>query len=148
MSSENKTSTTSTAVTKTENEDTSANETTPAAPPPPATAPTTFQFYRKSSIGEGLRDALDQLIQNNNLPCDLAATVFEHFDRAIEDALNHKVKSKASFKGHLHTYRFCDNVWTFILENANFRTDQETIHVDKVKIVAVDGKNSRADGLN
>jgi len=43
-------------------------------------------------------------------------------------------------QGHLHTYRFCDNVWTFILENASFKTDNEVLAVDRVKIVACDAK--------
>jgi transcription initiation factor TFIIA small subunit len=45
-----------------------------------------------------------------------------------------------SKQGHLHTYRFCDNVWTFILENASFKTDNEVTAVDRVKIVACDAK--------
>jgi hypothetical protein len=44
-------------------------------------------------------------------------------------------------QGHLHTYRFCDNVWTFFLENATFTltlgSHSETVAVDKAKIVAV-----------
>ena len=43
-------------------------------------------------------------------------------------------------QGHLHTYRFCDNVWTFILENASFKTDNDVTAVDRVKIVACDAK--------
>jgi hypothetical protein len=43
-------------------------------------------------------------------------------------------------QGHLHTYRFCDNVWTFILENASIKTDNEVIAVDRVKIVSCDAK--------
>ena len=43
-------------------------------------------------------------------------------------------------QGHLHTYRFCDNVWTFILENASFKTDNDVLAVDRVKIVACDAK--------
>lgn len=43
-------------------------------------------------------------------------------------------------QGHLHTYRFCDNVWTFILENASFKTENELQSVDRVKIVACDAK--------
>lgn len=42
--------------------------------------------------------------------------------------------------GHLETYRFCDNVWTFVLKDVEFREVQELIRVDKVKIVACDGK--------
>ena len=40
----------------------------------------------------------------------------------------------------LNTYRFCDNVWTFVLNNAEFRDNSDVIKVDKVKIVACDGK--------
>ena len=42
-------------------------------------------------------------------------------------------------KGQLHTYRYCDGVWTFIVEGASFRTDSENIMTDKIKIVAIDG---------
>uniref|UniRef100_A0A8C7A7P3 Transcription initiation factor IIA gamma chain n=1 Tax=Neovison vison TaxID=452646 RepID=A0A8C7A7P3_NEOVI len=38
--------------------------------------------------------------------------------------------------------RFCDNVWTFVLNNVEFREVTELIKVDKVKIVACDGKNT------
>lgn len=48
-------------------------------------------------------------------------------------------------QGNLDTYRFCDNVWTFILDDVTFSTTgpggfKETAHVDKLKIVACDGK--------
>ena len=44
------------------------------------------------------------------------------------------------FQGKLNTYRFCDNVWTFVLNNVEFQEMQEIAKVDKVKIVACDGK--------
>ena len=40
----------------------------------------------------------------------------------------------------MHVYRFCDDVWTFIIENANFRFDQENVVADKVKVVACTAK--------
>ena len=43
-------------------------------------------------------------------------------------------------QGHLHTYRFCDNVWTFILTDAQFKNEETTEQVGKVKIVACDSK--------
>lgn len=43
--------------------------------------------------------------------------------------------------GKLNTYRFCDNVWTFMLNDVEFREAQEMAKVDKVKIVACDGKS-------
>ena len=40
-------------------------------------------------------------------------------------------------EGHLDTYRFCDEVWTFMLKDVNFRLDnQNQIPADKIKIVA------------
>ena len=43
-------------------------------------------------------------------------------------------------QGHLNTYRFCDNVWTFVLNDVEFREVGELVKVDKVKVVACDGK--------
>lgn len=40
----------------------------------------------------------------------------------------------------MNTYRFCDNVWTFVLENVTFRELGEVVKVDKVKVVACDGR--------
>lgn len=42
--------------------------------------------------------------------------------------------------GKLNTYRFCDNVWTFMLNDVEFREVQEIARVSKVKVVACDGK--------
>ena len=33
-------------------------------------------------------------------------------------------------------YRFCEDVWTFIIENTTFKVDNESVQCDKVKIVA------------
>ena len=43
-------------------------------------------------------------------------------------------------QGHLHTYRFCDNVWTFILQDALFKNEETQENVGRVKIVACDSK--------
>uniref|UniRef100_A0A8C6CHZ3 Transcription initiation factor IIA gamma subunit C-terminal domain-containing protein n=1 Tax=Monodon monoceros TaxID=40151 RepID=A0A8C6CHZ3_MONMO len=44
--------------------------------------------------------------------------------------------------GSAHMYTFCDNVWTSVLSEAEFREMTELIKVDKVKIVTYDGKNT------
>lgn len=44
-------------------------------------------------------------------------------------------------QGHLDTYRFCDEVWTFILKDVNFKLDnQQSLHSDRIKIVAMNAK--------
>jgi len=99
-----------------------------------------YELYRKSTIGMCLTDALDEMIANNSINTQTALKILLQFDKSVNEALANRVHASCSFKGHLHTYRFCDNVWTFILENPVFRTDTETIVADKVKIVACDGR--------
>ena len=48
-----------------------------------------------------------------------------------------------------HGIRYCDNVWTCLLENVEVKETQaaDTVHVDKVKIVACDaGSSSSGSG--
>lgn len=44
-------------------------------------------------------------------------------------------------KGHLDTYRFCDEVWTFLIKDVNFKLDnQSPIQAEKIKIVSCNTK--------
>ena len=46
-------------------------------------------------------------------------------------------------KGHLHTYRLCDDVWTFIVKSPMFKMEgNEVISAQKIKIIAC--KNAEA----
>uniref|UniRef100_A0A4X1W6S3 Transcription initiation factor IIA gamma subunit C-terminal domain-containing protein n=2 Tax=Sus scrofa TaxID=9823 RepID=A0A4X1W6S3_PIG len=49
---------------------------------------------------------------------------------------------KGPDKGSVHMYRFCDKVWAFVLNAVEFTEMIELIKVDKVTIVAYDGKNT------
>nr|ABK95340.1 unknown [Populus trichocarpa] len=80
------------------------------------------------------------MVQNGTLSPELAFQVLVQFDKSMTEALETKVKSKVSIKGHLHTYRFCDNVWTFILQDAMFKNEDTQENVGRVKIVACDSK--------
>ncbi|XP_003615338.3 transcription initiation factor IIA subunit 2 [Medicago truncatula] len=100
----------------------------------------TFELYRRSTIGQCLTDTLDDLVQNGTLSPDHAIKILIQFDKSVTEALETKVKSKVSIKGHLHTYRFCDNVWTFILQDALFKSEDKQENVGRVKIVACDSK--------
>lgn len=72
----------------------------------------------------------------------MAYKVLLQFDKSINQTLATRVKSRLTFKaGKLNTYRFCDNVWTFMLNDVEFREVQEITKIDKVKIVACDGKS-------
>ena len=45
-------------------------------------------------------------------------------------------------QGSLDTYRFCDEVWTFLIRNVVFKMDgsNQTVSADKVKIVSCNAK--------
>ncbi len=106
-----------------------------------------YQLYRNTTLGHTLQESLDELIQCSQITPQLALKVLLQFDKAINNALATRVKNKIGFKGHLNTYRFCDNVWTFVLNDVEFSGkdgSQEVIAVDKVKIVACDGKTAAA----
>ena len=111
-----------------------------------------------------LTDTLDDLITERRIEPQLAIKIVANFDRAITEVLADKVKARLTFKvgrtrlrmmpirrymltgaltdqGHLDTYRFCDEVWTFLIKDINFKLDNSTIvHADKVKIVSCNAK--------
>ncbi|KTW32943.1 transcription initiation factor IIA subunit 2 [Pneumocystis murina B123] len=99
-----------------------------------------YELYRRSSIGISLTDALDDLIREGQIPPQLAMKILLNFDKSITDNLTEKVKSRMTFRGHLDTYRFCDEVWTFIIKNPSFRLENDTMISDKIKIVACNSK--------
>merc|ERR1711990_1427935 len=103
-----------------------------------------YQVYRNTTLGTTLQDSLDELMQQQQISQSLKNKVLEEYDRAINNALATRVRNRINFKGHLNTYRFCDNVWTFVLNQVTFRELGDAIKVDKVKVVACDGKESKA----
>ncbi|XP_052008236.1 transcription initiation factor IIA subunit 2 [Xyrauchen texanus] len=101
-----------------------------------------YQLYRNTTLGNSLQESLDELIQTQQITPQLALQVLLQFDKAINTGLANRVRNRVNFRGSLNTYRFCDNVWTFVLNDVEFREVTELVKVDKVKIVACDGKNT------
>ncbi|KAF8470163.1 transcription initiation factor IIA, gamma subunit, helical domain-containing protein [Kalaharituber pfeilii] len=100
-----------------------------------------YELYRSSSVGVTLTDALDDLIMQGRIDPQLAMKVLSNFDRSITEVLSDKVKASLSFKGHLDTYRFCDEVWTFLIKNVTFKLQNANfVSTDKVKIVSCSSK--------
>ncbi|ODN85264.1 transcription initiation factor IIA subunit 2 [Cryptococcus wingfieldii CBS 7118] len=102
---------------------------------------TYYEFYRNSSIGTALTDALDELITQGDIPPQLAMRVLQQFDKSVTDSLQQKVKAKTTIKGHLSTYRLCDDVWTFVVKEPQFKMEgigagSEMVTGPKIKIVA------------
>ncbi|KAF3521755.1 hypothetical protein F2Q69_00046818, partial [Brassica cretica] len=96
----------------------------------------TFELYRRSTIGMCLTENLDEMLVVVGLNGGLRLLHLNWMDQMSQGCkelalLMYKlyllfsstqVKSKVTIKGHLHTYRFCDNVWTFILQCSRVKT--------------------------
>ncbi|EPE25965.1 Transcription factor IIA (TFIIA), beta-barrel [Glarea lozoyensis ATCC 20868] len=101
-----------------------------------------YELYRRSSIGMALTDTLDDLISDRRIEPQLAMKILANFDRSITEALAEKVKARLTFKGHLDTYRFCDEVWTFLIKDVTFKMDNQTqpVTAEKIRIVSCNAK--------
>ncbi|XP_045129603.1 transcription initiation factor IIA subunit 2-like [Portunus trituberculatus] len=109
----------------------------------------TYQLYRNTTLGNTLQETLDELIQFQQISPNAALKVLLQFDRAINSALAGKVRSRISFKASkLNTYRFCDNVWTFLMSDVEFKEVQDFVQVEKLKIVACDGRGPGPGGAS
>ena len=51
--------------------------------------------------------------------------ILKEFDKSINNALATRVKTRYNFKGTLNTYRFCDNVWTLLFKQIEFKENQQ-----------------------
>lgn len=112
-----------------------------------------YELYRRLTIGSTLTDALDTLISDEKIQPQLAIRILQNFDRIISEQLKQDAgiaKLRLTFKGNLDTYRFCDDVWTFIIKKVIIKmTDSlgegsgdNEIMVDKFKIVACNSRKA------
>ncbi|CAF0805297.1 unnamed protein product [Brachionus calyciflorus] len=108
-----------------------------------------YEVYRNTTLGNTLQECLDDMIQTNQITERLANRVLKEFDKSINTTLATRVKTRYNFKGTLSTYRFCDNVWTLLFKQIEFKeTQQEKIVAYNVKFVACDGKKDTAANLD
>ena len=102
-----------------------------------STATPYSELYRGSSIGWALAEALDELISNSHIEPQMAHRILAHFDKAMLNTLQSHVRARLTMKGHLQTYRCCDDVWTFLVKDVSFKMeDGEHVEADKITIVA------------
>ncbi|MCJ1474748.1 Transcription initiation factor IIA small chain (TFIIA 13.5 kDa subunit) [Lambiella insularis] len=100
-----------------------------------------WDLYHYCGVGAALIDTLDAMVHEGRIEPQLAMKIVNTFDKVITEVLADKVKARLSFRGHLDTYRFCDDVWTFLIKDANFKLDnQSNIQAEKVKIVSCNTK--------
>ena len=100
-----------------------------------------YQMYRSTTLGEALEHVLENFQKDGALPPNLVKRVMENFDKCFTAALSSKVKNRYNYKAQkLRAYRFCDNVWTFVIESVTIRdlNAKTSIETGHLKIVACD----------
>uniref|UniRef100_A0AC34Q2Q2 Transcription initiation factor IIA subunit 2 n=2 Tax=Panagrolaimus sp. JU765 TaxID=591449 RepID=A0AC34Q2Q2_9BILA len=100
-----------------------------------------YQIYRSSTLGEALEHVLAEYQNDGTLPSNLVNRMMNIFDHSFARTLKTRVKTKYAFQSQkLRTYRFCDNVWTFVLQDVHFRDQiyKTTLNIPDVRIVACD----------
>ncbi|CAD6199909.1 unnamed protein product [Caenorhabditis auriculariae] len=102
-----------------------------------------YAMYRNTTLGVALDQTLEDMIAEGLVPKQLASKVLTQFDKSINKMLSRLAKEKMHFRaGKLITYRYCDNVWTFILDEVEIRDPHRSFDtaLSKLKIVACDGR--------
>ncbi|CAL2036238.1 hypothetical protein CAEBREN_09207 [Caenorhabditis brenneri] len=104
-----------------------------------------YALYRGTTLGQALEQTLSDMDDEGLLPKSLVNKILFQFDKSMNKQISRLPKEKVQFCAtQLVTYRYCDNVWTFILNNVTLRDSQRSFDepVDKLKIVACDGRQT------
>uniref|UniRef100_A0A0X3P3S4 Transcription initiation factor IIA subunit 2 n=1 Tax=Schistocephalus solidus TaxID=70667 RepID=A0A0X3P3S4_SCHSO len=105
---------------------------------------TYHEMYRRTTLGNTLQESLDEMLTHNLITSGCAMKIMQKFDQCICTALSKRVKNRLFLKGHLNTYRNCDNVWTLVMNDVEIRDASVLLHVDKIKIVACECKDAKS----
>lgn len=65
-----------------------------------------YELYRRSAPGQALTDALDELIQNQQITPQLAMRVLFQFDRVMAESLVSMVRGRCTVKVLIRPFRF------------------------------------------
>lgn len=57
-----------------------------------------YELYRRSAPGQALTDALDELIQNQQITPQLAMRVLYQYDKSMSEMLNTAIKGRCVIK--------------------------------------------------
>jgi len=96
-----------------------------------------YQIYRSTTIGSTLDDTLRELVHRQIITQSIVHYILNIFDQIISQKLISQSKKESSliFKGHLLSYRSCDQVWTFIFDSLRFTSNIHSIKNQKIKII-------------
>lgn len=95
-------------------------------------------LYRNCKIGETLKQSLKELSEAGKIPDDLSDKILSIFDTVMCEEIPKKPKNKCSIKGKVKTYKHCDDIWIFTVDNVYLRSETENFQSEKLRVVACD----------
>uniref|UniRef100_A0AC35TLK2 Transcription initiation factor IIA subunit 2 n=1 Tax=Rhabditophanes sp. KR3021 TaxID=114890 RepID=A0AC35TLK2_9BILA len=107
----------------------------------------TYQMYRQTTLGQALDRTLDDMVKEGQISDGLKEKVLMTFDASINQALANKAKNKTTFKAtKLRAYRYCDNVWSFVMNDVEFKDNVRPVEgsIERVKFVACEASSAKA----
>ncbi|KAI6204013.1 hypothetical protein M3Y94_00623300 [Aphelenchoides besseyi] len=105
-----------------------------------------LEMYRHTTLGKTLEETVREFVEDGQIPESLGRRIMAVYDKAVSRVLGTRAHNKVNFTAEkLRTYRFCDNVWTLLLHNVEFRGTTPMIDgpVKRLKIVACDSTIQR-----
>ena len=102
-----------------------------------------YQIYRSTTIGIALDNTLGELTNRQILTPRVVQYILGVFDQIINQKLiSLSVKEKEElcflFKGHLLSYRACDQAWTLLFDSLTF-----TLKTDPLWNMTLTGQNKK-----
>lgn len=97
-------------------------------------------LYRFTSLGESLKETLDQFVSTNQIDSELSESFLECFESKFLKVVSEKATKSCALKGHLNTYKHLPDVWRLWIENTTISTETEAISSRMLNIVAVNAK--------
>ena len=112
-----------------------------------------YEIYRSTTIGSTLDDTLRELLHRQIITPRIVHYILNVFDQIISQKLSSqsdkgKKESSLIFKGHLLSYRACDQVWTLLFDSLTFTSNTDPHwkiifngQTNKIKIITCPLKN-------
>ena len=104
-----------------------------------------MELYRNASIGSALQDALDELIESQQISREMAKKINLQFDRSLHKVMSEQLTNQVRFKANCKTFNELDNIRRFQLNDMELTLDGEQVKVQSMKLVACDSKIVPAD---
>ncbi len=88
-----------------------------------------FTHYRLTSVGEALKDTLDEMVEANAFTEENKEAALRRFDRVFPQILHEQPQKTFKFKGKVQQYKNVEDVWMFVVKDLSMKVDTSQVVV-------------------